>query len=111
MSSDGDAETAIETLESAAGGVNAASQLEAKQQKDAYEKKKKKDLILKHISKAKLTAKLYPNNLCVKHLLALSKKGILEKMRLPLLERLFACAKSGMDNAECGYRLYPIPFY
>ena len=92
----------------AAGGMNAASQAEAKKQKEAYEAKKKAELISKHVAKAKVTSKLYPHNLAVRYFLELSKKGLLQKMRLQLLERVIACVSS--SRKKILQRLYHGPY-
>ena len=62
-----------------AAGIDVASKQERKKQMEEHELKKKMELIGKTISKAKMSAKLYPSNLCVKYLVKLDKESNLLK--------------------------------
>ena len=89
-----------------AAGIDVASKQERKKQMEEHERKKKMELIGKTISKAKMSAKLYPSNLCVKYLVKLDKEKILPRMTLKTLENLFKCAKSGLENADSNLGSY-----
>jgi hypothetical protein len=58
------------------------------------------------IEKAKEILAAYPDNRCVKHLVALKEAGKLDAMSPEDLAGLYACAKTGVENEKSGLGCY-----
>ena len=58
------------------------------------------------IDKAREILAAFPENRCVKHLVALKDSGALDALSAEDLVGLFACAKTGLENQDSGLGCY-----
>lgn len=58
------------------------------------------------ISNAREVLAQYPDNRCVKHLVALADEGALNDLSKKDLEKLYKCAKTGLENPDSGLGCY-----
>lgn len=58
------------------------------------------------VAKAKEVFAAYPDNRCVKHLLALKNDGTLDAMSAEEFKGLYLCAKTGLENPDSGLGCY-----
>jgi creatine kinase len=58
------------------------------------------------IAKATEIIAAYPDNRCVKYLLALKADGTLDTMPAEDLAKLFKCTKTGLENPDSGLGCY-----